>query len=241
LDQTTTEVAATPAAILPPHLLAHARVLPGREDILPLLPKNAVIAEVGVAFGDYSNLFLKVCEPSRFLAIDNFTLHEYPFVWGLSRAARFGTETHEQQFRRRFAAEIADGRMEVLAGDSVAMLNSLPDASLDVVYLDAEHSYASVKRELAAILPKIRADGWLILNDYTMADYGGSLAAYGVIQAAHEFMIAENWEMQFLALHPLMYCDIALRKFPCIDLDRCQNPSPALAGEGGARPEGPGG
>jgi hypothetical protein len=201
-----------PAAVLPAALLANARVLARRDDILPMLPKGAVIAEVGVAFGEYSRLMLAVCEPARFIAIDNFCLHQFDVVWGRTREERFGALTHEAYFRRDFAAEIDSGVIEVLAGDSSAMLETLPDASLDVVYLDAEHSYASVARELAVIARKVRADGWIVLNDYTMMDAGGAGGAYGVIQAAHEFMIREGWEMVALALHPLMYCDVALRK-----------------------------
>jgi hypothetical protein len=204
--------APAPAAVLPASLLANARVLPRRDDILPMLPKHAVFAEVGVAFGEYSRVIREICDPASFIAIDNFCLHEFDVVWGKTREERFGALTHEAYFRRDFAAEIESGAIEVMAGDSVAMLERLPDASLDVVYLDADHSYDSVARELAVIARKVREDGWIVLNDYTMMDAGGAGAPYGVVQAAHEFMIAQGWEMVALALHPLMYCDVALRK-----------------------------
>ena len=40
--------------------------------------------------------------------------------------------------------------MSVLEGDSAAVLETVDDASLDVVYVDADHGYEAVKRELAA-------------------------------------------------------------------------------------------
>lgn len=35
---------------------------------------------------------------------------------------------------------------------------------------------------------------------------------YGVIQAVHEFCLREGWEIVYLALHPRMFCDVALNK-----------------------------
>lgn len=201
-----------PAVVLPQRLLSNARILAERADILPLLPKDAVIVEVGVAMGDFSTKFLEICQPKLFIAIDIFTMHEYPTIWGRSREEVFGTRTHAELYRDKYAAEIAAGRVRVMHEDSQAALERLDDASVDVVYLDAEHSYASVSRELAIIARKIRPDGWIVLNDYIMNDVDNSFSPYGVIQAVHQFMVREDWEMAYLALHPYMYCDVALRK-----------------------------
>ena len=58
----------------------------------------------------------------------------------------------------------------------------------------------------------MKSDRWIILNDYIMNDAGGSNAPCGVIQAANEFMIAENWEMIYLAFHVYMFCGVVLRR-----------------------------
>jgi hypothetical protein len=202
----------TPAARLPVQLLANARLLPDRDAILPLLPRNKVIAEVGVALGDFSERFIRICAPERFIAIDLFDLHRIPELWGRPTKALFSGGTHGAFYRARFADLIAQGRVRVLEGDSAATMATLDDASLDVVYIDADHQYESVKRELAVVRRKIRDDGWIILNDYIMNEAGFSNAAYGVIQATNEFMIAENWEMIYFAFQSYMYCDVVLRK-----------------------------
>lgn len=201
-----------PAQRLPDHLLVNARVLPDREAILPLLPKRKVIAEVGVALGDFSDLFIQVCEPERFIAVDLFGLHHVSEIWGRTTKDLFGGGTHGSFYRNRFADAIARGKLIVLEGDSVAMLATLEDASLDIVYIDAGHDYKSVKRELAVTRRKIKDDGWIILNDYVMADAVTGNVPYGVIQATNEFMIAENWEMIYFALQHYMFCDVVLRK-----------------------------
>jgi SAM-dependent methyltransferase len=201
-----------PAARLPEHLLANAQLLPDREAILPLLPKHKVIAEIGVALGDFSARIIRDCAPEHFIAIDMFDLHTIPELWGRTTQELFGGDTHAAFYRKRFADLIAQGKVSVLEGDSAATLATLDDASLDIVYVDADHSYEPVKRELATIVRKVRDDGFIIMNDYIMTDCALSDNAYGVIQATNEFMIAENWEMIYLAFQSHMYCDVVLRK-----------------------------
>lgn len=201
-----------PAVRLPPFLLRNARILPDRDDILPLLPKNAVIAEVGVMTGDFSRKILTVCKPRVFYALDMFTVHELPEVWGRPSTEMFAGKTHQDFYESRFASEIAEGRVRVLAGDSGVMLEQLPERGVDVIYLDADHNYQAVVRDLELCERKLKPHtGLLVLNDYIMADGGGP---YGVIQAAHEFMLRYGWEMVIFTLQEYMYCDIVLRKHP---------------------------
>lgn len=203
---------ADPVPRLPQYLLDRARLLADREAILPLLPKQKVIVEVGVALGDFSDLFVRICEPRRFIAIDLFKLHEMPELWGRPTREVFHGGTHGAYYRTRFHHLIEDGKMVVMEGGSETLLATLDEQSIDIAYIDAEHSFDSVKRDLAVIRTKIKDDGYIILNDYIMNDVEASNAAYGVIHAANEFMIAENWEMIYFAFHSYMYCDVVLRK-----------------------------
>jgi hypothetical protein len=198
--------------VLPEALLQNARLMPSRLAALALWPQDAVIAEIGVALGEFSGAILKACRPRRFLAIDRFDLHELPTLWNRPTAEIFGGKTHGEFYRARFADEIARGQMSVLEGDSAAMIAGLPDASVDVFYVDADHRYEGVVRDLEAILPKIAPDGWIVMNDYIPAETGLSNEPYGVIQATHEFMVKYGWEMGYFALAYVMYCDVGLRR-----------------------------
>ena len=198
--------------VLPEELLRHARVVPNRLAALSLWPKDAVIAEVGVALSEFSEAILNVCRPRRFLAIDRFDLHHLPALWRHPTAAYFGGRTHGDYYRDRFAREIATGRVEILEGDSAGVIAALPDESVDVFYVDADHYYEGVWRDLNAILPKIRSGGLIVMNDYIPAETGLSNEPYGVIQATNEFMVRHGWEMAYFALAYAMYCDVGLRK-----------------------------
>jgi hypothetical protein len=199
--------------ILPAELVANARVIHNRWAGLPLWPKDAVIAEVGVAQGIFSRSILDRCRPSKFLAIDLFELHHIPMLWGKTAEELFEGLTHEEYYRKQFADEIAAGVVQVIQGESAASIESLPDESVDVFYIDADHLYEGVKRDLEALRPKVKPDGWIVMNDYLPADTFSNVPL-GVIQATNEFMIEHRWEMAYFALAPMMYCDVGLRKLP---------------------------
>ncbi len=204
------------APALPAHLLHGASLLPNREAMLPLLPKRAAFVEVGVATGNFSRLVMSVCEPSLFVAIDEFRLHEVPVLWGQPSEVLLGGRTHVQAYRSGFAGLIESGRMRVLEGDSAACLEQLCDSSVDVIYVDADHRYEFVRRDLEVARRKVRGDGWIIVNDYLMVAELGSAIPYGVVNATNEFMLEHDWGMQYFALQTRMFCDVALRPARCL-------------------------
>jgi len=201
----------TPAKELTSVHLRHARVVHNRHAILEDLPKHGVVAEVGVAFGDFSQSILRVLEPRLFYAIDLFDLHQHATAFGVDLQQKFQGRTHEQFIRERFQAQIDAGIVLLAKGDSARVMEAFDDGVLDVIYIDASHEYHHVKKDLTVSGRKIKPSGALVLNDYTMANPTNG-QQYGVVQATHEFCLDEGWEITHLALHPRMFCDVVLRK-----------------------------
>ena len=194
---------------LPPELLRNCRVLPSRYSLHEHIAQGQVIAEIGVAVGGFTQYLIDCCRPRHFIAIDRFDLHELDSFWGKPPGDWFGAKTHLAFYTDKFAALIEAGVMSVLAGDSPDQVSLLADQSVDVVYVDGDHTYEGVWRDLDAIRPKIKPSGLLIMNDYTSGDGEHS---YGVVKATNEFMIEYNYEMMMFCLEPLMYCDVVLRQ-----------------------------
>lgn len=72
--------------------------------------------------------------------------------------------------------------------DSVAASNLYDDESLDFVFIDAEHDYKNVRRDIDAWLPKVRKNGGIIAGHDHCPDFTG------VIQAVSEtFPRYEVW------------------------------------------------
>jgi hypothetical protein len=182
-----------------------------RADILRLLPKGGTVAEVGVAFGTYTRAMIDSMQPSHFVAIDTFDLDEPGWFGRQAYRKELGGLSHEARYRENFATEIAAGMLEVKKGFSYEVMEGFADQYFDMIYIDAAHDYDSVRRDLAVCSRKIKDDGFLVLNDYTVVN-PLLLTPYGIVQATNEFCVEQGWEIVYLALHRHMICDVALRK-----------------------------
>jgi hypothetical protein len=82
-------------------------------------------------------------------------------------------------------------RARIVQADSVHAATTFRDASLDFVFLDADHGYEAVRADIAAWLPKVKPGGLLSGHDYaTRQD-----RTWGVIQAVDEAAVAHGWDL----------------------------------------------
>ena len=180
-----------PAQALTEKETENCRVLPDRNVVLQKMKRGGVVAEVGVQTGRFSRTILDICSPSKLHLIDiDLTRHSID---------------------RQFENEIASGIAQLHQGDSSSILRDFPDSYFDFVYIDADHSYEGVKRDIQAGISKVKHDGFLVFNDYTYWSPAECMP-YGVIQAVNELCLEGEWEMIYFALAYYMYCDVALKR-----------------------------
>ena len=70
----------------------------------------------------------------------------------------------------------------------------IEDGSLDVVYIDGDHSYGGVMRDLTGYAPKIKRGGLIMGHDYTIHPR----IDFGVVRAVNDFVLANDYK--FLVL-----------------------------------------
>lgn len=174
--------------------ISNTKVLLNREEILEKMPKGGVMAEVGVAYGDFSLEMIRICKPKKIYCIDIWEMEE--------RWSRFNENMKEY---------IDSGLVEVMKGDSIDMLRKIPDGSLDFVYIDAMHDYEHPRRELNICKDKIKKNGFISGDDYVVLNiFEKPIMQYGVVNAVNEFMVNEHFEMIYLTLDNLFrtpsYC-----------------------------------
>lgn len=191
--------------------IASAKLYANRADMVlglkDRLPSRPSVCEVGVALGDFSEFLLNVLQPRQFIAMDLFGLDQLEVLWGRPTREIFQGKSHAQYYRDRFSSP----DVRVMEGDSVAALSSLPDRSLDLIYIDGDHSYEGVKADTAQAISKVTADGLLIFNDYILYDHI-QMGEYGVVQAVNELVSQTDWRIVGFALQYAMFCDIALQR-----------------------------
>lgn len=87
------------------------------------------------------------------------------------------------EVEQRLANRLRENRVEIIRQTSLAFSKTLEPESVDVVYVDGDHSYDAVSADIAAYWPLIRKNGFLAGHDYceTHAD---------VMFAVDEFLAA---------------------------------------------------
>ncbi|MBN9121743.1 MAG: class I SAM-dependent methyltransferase, partial [Planctomycetes bacterium] len=83
--------------------------------------------------------------------------------------------------------------VRVFKGRSVEMAPRVPDASLDMVYIDAMHDYESVCADIRAWAPKVRPGGWIAGHDHvTWMDGQGVLRAVRDLLGGPERLFSDS-------------------------------------------------
>lgn len=174
-----------PAPLIPAEALHGCDVFNHRYALLDALPDGGTVGEVGTMHGDFAREILDRKQPDE--------LHLFDVSFARLRddvAGHQAIKTHK--------------------GRSAARMKQMPDDFFDWIYLDADHTYAGVKDDVDASLPKLKKNGILVFNDYIL--WSPLLALpYGVITAANE-LLADGWTAIGIALTPHGYFDVAMRR-----------------------------
>jgi hypothetical protein len=171
--------------VLGPQHTAQGRLLPTRDALLDVMPKQAVAAEIGVSRGDFTAQILERCDVQRLHLVD---------AW---EGTRYAGDL--DVVLGRFAQAIAKGVVEIDRGLSETVLAAFPDAYFDWVYIDSDHSYEVTVRELDICRRKVKPGGMIAGHDFCKGNIAKRLP-YGVIEAVNEFCVAYHWTYAYLTL-----------------------------------------
>lgn len=140
-------------------------------EVISRLPDGPVAgAEIGVHDGRMSAHLLRLRPDLTLWMVDNWRGAEaQPTAYrdtGDPRARLTGSEQEAAARRAEQATAFAAERRHVWPMDSCIAASHTPAASLDFVFLDADHSYVAMVADLWAWRPKVRPGGLLCGHDY---------------------------------------------------------------------------
>lgn len=177
--------------------LRNCRLLKDRAELLKLLPVDAVVAEIGVAYGDFTKQIIEITNPRHLHLID---------LW---QGKRYGEGL--EKINRDLLGQIGTKQIIVNRGYSTQVLSEFPDSYFDWVYIDTDHTYATTRDELLLCHKKVNSDGIICGHDFSKGNVIYPVV-YGVIQACNEFCIEMDYEYIYLTLESSGDFSFALRR-----------------------------
>lgn len=141
-----------------------------REQLYETLPQQARVAEVGVYRGNNARAIVQHSHPVRLWLVDTW-------AWGRPEDCparewdkKLPLPTGEQAYLEVVKAFWDQPSVTVLRARSVSAARVFADVSLDWVYIDANHSYASAMEDLREWFPKVRVGGVLAGHDFNQTE-----------------------------------------------------------------------
>ena len=77
-------------------------------------------------------------------------------------------------------------------GFSNDILKNIPDSYFDFMYIDADHTYEAVKKDLELCKIKTKPGGIIAGHDYNKEKF------CGVVDAVNEFCLANNYYIEYM-------------------------------------------
>lgn len=201
-------------------------IMSNRDGLVAQIPPGGTWAEIGVYRGDFSQKILDICRPSELWLVDNWKFEivehnelgdageNFAAFSGKIHWQHFGDDpnaTQEQNFqyvKSRFA-QLAN--VKIIRDESARAIHGFPDRHFDVMYIDANHQYEYVLRDLMAARSKVKRGGIILMNDFYEGP-GGAEQNLGVLGAVNTFV--KRHDYHYVAMSHGPYADVALTDDP---------------------------
>ena len=158
-------------------------------DQLPLFLKenyfsldNLNIAEIGVLYGEYSWIIKQIFKDSNLYLIDLWETEGNDFYY----SARGGVTEHAYSIAKSKFKN--DNKVVMLKGGSEDIIKNFEDNFFDFIYIDADHSYEGVKKDINNSIKKLKHGGILAGHDWDPCPGIPGSSEFGVNKALTEYL-----------------------------------------------------
>ncbi len=156
-----------------------------------------IVAEVGIGYGTHAKYVLKTTNIDRLFLID--PMRYYPndlFVEDILKCTSAKPNNHFNEMHELINNELHEWKDKYTwfrVGSLDVTNDQIADGSLDCVFVDGDHSYDAVKKDLPFWWKKVRSGGKLLGDDYWMKDVALAVNEFSrYIGITPEFLTAEG-------------------------------------------------
>lgn len=172
-------------------------IFENRKDMIQHYVKPGMAGcELGVFAGEFA-VELFALQPSQLYLIDAWQGDEKGELFSADENGNNHKTVLANDLKENVARIFANQpNVHILCNWTQDAIPTLPDNSLDYVYIDADHSYEGVKRDLELILPKMKQRCLIMGHDYEVNfDKAGYLFLFGVKKAVDEFCLNHDFRL----------------------------------------------
>ena len=159
-----------------------------------LVPKNGIYAEIGVLAGEFSKDIYLYLSPKKLVLIDFFTGMCGSGDQDGNNFREYNLD-HEYIKLTNFINDINSSTttIEAIKGNSSTILSNYDSNIFDMIYIDGDHSYEGVLKDLEVSYDKIKNNGWIMGHDYEInKNKTNNNYNFGIKKAVDEFCIKYN-------------------------------------------------
>ena len=134
------------------------------------------MVEIGVLYGDFSQMILDIIDPGTLYLIDPYGVNAdndirevQDELYGRNQMkTAYSTKDDYDRLRVRFAEQIKNWQVIAERSYSYNAARIFADEIIDAAYIDSCHKYKSTKEELRLYLPKLKSGGLMCGHDYNI-------------------------------------------------------------------------
>lgn len=151
-------------------------------------------AEVGVFYGRTSTYLLNMIPDLKMLLVDPWLAvpdgHRY-------KESGDATAKYDQSYLDKACEYVTNStrftgdRVKIIRAESLKAVESVPDDSLDFIFIDADHTYEGCKEDINAWWPKVKSGGLVMGHDIDNQPEK-DMSTWGVRKALEEFLTPKN-------------------------------------------------
>ena len=169
-----------------------------RSFLLDYLPEQSVGAEIGVWKGGFTKQILDTVHPKELYLIDPYAYQpSYTSAWyGKPELDQDKMDSIFEETRTNLEDISGDADLHFLREDSTKAHHKIDEEELDWVYIDGNHTYEFVKKDLLNFYPKVKVGGYITGDDYDLQGWWDN----GVKKAVDEFIENHSDQIEVLEL-----------------------------------------